>query len=300
MKTENELFELIKDNYSLNPRKEFVSSTENKIRQIARNLDRKRKFKNLSVIATSITLSFMAISWIFFLGGHETINVAISAAGQNKLVPAVSQQGPLVYIYHSHNRESFRPELNSKDAAEPFDESKNITLVGNRLKNSLIEKNINTIHEDTDFATILEEKGLFEKDSYLLSRESLKKALMKNENLEIVIDIHRDTLPRKDNTIVLDGKEHAKIALYLSRESKYHKENSAFAEAIQKKMEQRYPGLSRGVILKDSAPVSVNYNQDLIGESVLMTIGGVDSTLEEEYRTADILAEIIEEIIEKD
>ena len=105
MKTETELIELIKDHNSLNPRKEFVSATDNRLRQIARKLNRKRKHKRFSFIAAGIALSFMALSWLFLLGGHEVINVALSAAGQNKLVPAATQQEPLVYIYHTHNRE---------------------------------------------------------------------------------------------------------------------------------------------------------------------------------------------------
>lgn len=298
MKAEHELFELIKANYSLNPREEFVSATGSKLRQEARKLDKKRKYKHFSVIATSLALCFIVISWFFLLGGHEKIDIAISAVGQNKLVPAASQQEPLVYIYHTHNRESFSPELKVKNVGKAFDETKNITLVGNRLKNSLIEKNINALHETTDFAGELEEEGLFDKDSYLLSRESIKKVLMKNNNLKMLIDIHRDNIRRKDSTIILTGKEHAKVALFLSRSSKNHKENLAFAELIHNKMEQKYPGLSRGVTIKDNEMNSVNYNQDLMDESVLMSIGGVDNTLEEEYRTADILASIIKEIIE--
>ncbi len=298
MKAEHELFELIKANYPLNPGEEFVSATGSKLRQEARKLDKRRKYKRFSLIATSLTICFMVISWIFLLGGHETISVAISAVGENKLVPAASQQEPLVYIYHTHNRESFIPELNVKDASKAFDETKNITLVGSRLKSALLEENITTIHETTDFEGELEEKGLYEADSYLLSRESIKKVLLKNNKLKMIIDIHRDNVPRKNTTIILNGKEHAKVALFLSRSSKNHKENIAFAELIHNKVEQKYPGLSQGVILKDSGVKSADYNQDLIDKAVMLSIGGVENTLEEEYRTADILAGVIKEIIE--
>lgn len=300
MKAKHELFELIKDNDSLQPREEFVSATDDKLRQMAIKLDKRRNYKHFSVIATTIALCATVISWIFLLGGNETINMAMSAAGQNKLLPAISQQEPSVYIYHTHNRESFRPELNIQDDKGSIDESKNITLVGTRLKSSLIENNINTLHDDTDFAGLLKEKGISVQNSYGLSRESLKKAAMENKNLKLFIDLHRDSLPRKDTTIVFDKKEYAKISLVLSSNSKYHQENLAFAEAIHNKLEQKYPGLSRGIFLKEGTSKNLDYNQDLMSTTILMNIGGIDSTLEEEYRTADIVADIITELLEED
>ncbi|MFJ7973664.1 stage II sporulation protein P [Psychrobacillus sp. NPDC096389] len=300
MKDEHELFELMKANYTLKPRAEFVSVTSNKLRQEARKLDKKRKYKRLSVIATSMALCFMAISWFFLLGGQEAISVAISAVGQSKLVPAASEQEPSIYIYHTYNRDSFIPELNLKDASKVLDETKNITLVGKRLKDALLEENIHAIHETTDFEGELEKKGLLKTDSYILSRESIKKILMSNKNIKMLIDIHRDSTPRKDSTIMLNGKKHAKVALFLSISSKNHKANLAFAKQIHNKMEQKYPGLSEGIILKDSGMKSADYNQDLMDNSVLLSIGGVDNALEEEYRTADILAGILKEIIEEE
>jgi stage II sporulation protein P len=296
MKTENELFKLIKDNYSLNPRKEFVSATDNRLRQIARKLDRKRKYKRFSFVTAGIALCLMALSWMFLLGGHEVINVAISAAGQNKLVPAATQQKPLIYIYHTHNRESFIPEINVKEGVESLDESKNITLVGKRLKDSLIEKNIATIHDSSDFMGILKERGLAPNKIYEVSRESLDNTLKKNSSIKMVIDIHRDSIARRDSTFIINEKEYAKIALIVSRASNNYEENVKLAELIHNKMEKKYPGISRGVIVKDNKRQST-YNMDILGNSVLMNIGGVDNTLEEEYRTAELLATIIKDII---
>lgn len=115
--------------------------------------------------------------------------------------------------------------------------------------------------------------------------------------VKVVFDIHRDSIARKDSTFIANGKEYAKVALIVSRTSKNYDENVDFAELLHAKIEQKYPGISRGVIVKNGKAQST-YNQDLIGESVLKNIGGIDNTLEEEYRAADILATIIKEIIE--
>ncbi|WP_141431647.1 stage II sporulation protein P [Bacillus sp. 03113] len=39
------------------------------------------------------------------------------------------------------------------------------------------------------------------------------------------------------------------------------------------------------------------YNQDLLDNSVMLEIGGVENTLQEEYRTVNVLAEIIKDIL---
>lgn len=153
------------------------------------------------------------------------------------------------------------------------------------------------VHDNTDFAEISRDKGLSFKETYNVSRESLKKTLQKNSSIQMALDIHRDSIPRKDSTFLIAGKEYAKIAFVVSRASKYYEENAAFAERIHKKFEQKYPGISSGVIIKDNKPQST-YNQDIMSNSVLINIGGIDNTLEEEYRTADILAEILQDFIE--
>jgi len=165
------------------------------------------------------------------------------------------------------------------------------------LKDSLIGRNIATIHDSSDFMGLLKGRGLESNKIYEVSRESLENSLKKNSSIKMVIDIHRDSIARKDSIFITNGKEYAKVAFIVSRASKNHEENVDFAELLHTKMEQKYPGISRGVIVKNGKAQST-YNQDLIGKSVLMNIGGVDNTLEEEYRTVDIVATIIKEIIE--
>lgn len=57
-------------------------------------------------------------------------------------------------------------------------------------------------------------------------------------------------------------------------------------------VEEQYPGLSRGVIQKEGPGSNGVYNQDLSENAILIEFGGYDNTLEELYRTADVLADI--------
>ncbi|QQK74505.1 stage II sporulation protein P [Salicibibacter cibarius] len=55
--------------------------------------------------------------------------------------------------------------------------------------------------------------------------------------------------------------------------------------------------LSRGVMTSGGAGVDGVYNQDLSPNSMTIEFGGVDNTFEEVYRSADAVAEVIQEYI---
>jgi stage II sporulation protein P len=109
--------------------------------------------------------------------------------------------------------------------------------------------------------------------------------------------IYRDSRKRSEATINLDGKDYAKITFIVSKSSVNYEENLKYAELLHNKIEETYPHLSSGVLIKDNRPYQNTYNQDLFGNSVLLEIGGPENTLEEEYRTVDALLEIIKKIL---
>ncbi|MFZ3590132.1 stage II sporulation protein P [Bacillus sp. DJP31] len=68
----------------------------------------------------------------------------------------------------------------------------------------------------------------------------------------------------------------------------YH-ENLKMAQMLHDTMTQMYPGISRDLIIKDNSQGNGIYNQDLSKNSVIVEIGGVENTMEELYRSADVL-----------
>ncbi|WML45431.1 stage II sporulation protein P [Neobacillus sp. PS3-40] len=299
MQTEKDLFDLIREAYPLNPREEFVSSTSNKLKQTARKLTIKRRIKKFSVATTIFAISAITLSWFTFYGGKEVIfnNLNTYQEKNSASSPTVSSQVPLVYLYQTHNLESFFTETKTNDSNEAFHETKNITLVGERLSQSLKKSGIKSIHDETNIMQILKQKKLPLRESYKVSREPLKDAVKKNKSIKMVFDLHRDTLKRSETTINLDGKDYPRIAFIVSKASFNYGVNLKFAELLHKYIEEKYPHLSRGVIVKDNPPNQNTYNQDLFGNSVLLEIGGTENTLDEEYRTVDVLSEIIKEIL---
>ncbi|RKP55186.1 stage II sporulation protein P [Cohnella endophytica] len=196
----------------------------------------------------------------------------------------------VVFIYHSHNRESWYPELKpgNKDANS---DTVNVTLVGKRLAKQLESLGLGTVQSSEDYASAV--KGYNWNYSYKYSLQTVRAALASNKQLKFFFDIHRDSQRRKKTTATIKGKDYAQVYFIIGHKNPDWRENEAFANSIHEKLEKDYPGLSRGVWGKTAANGNGEYNQSVAPDSVLIEIGGVDNTLEECYRTADILAKTI-------
>ncbi|MCR2803207.1 stage II sporulation protein P [Paenibacillus sp. SCIV0701] len=197
----------------------------------------------------------------------------------------------IAFIYHSHNRESWYPEVENKDANST---TKNITLVGKRLAEKLEEEGVGAMHSDTDYPTAI--KGYRWELSYKYSKKTVQEALASSDDLKFFFDIHRDSQKRKYTTVDINGVSYAQVYFIIGHKNPNWKENEEFATKIHEELEKKYPGISRGIWGKTAATGNAEYNQSLASESVLLEIGGVENTLEESYRTADALGEIIAEI----
>lgn len=198
----------------------------------------------------------------------------------------------VVFIYHSHNRESYYPELKS-GAKDPSSDTVNVTLVGKRLARQLEKEGIGSTHSNKDYASSV--KGYNWNFSYKYSLQTVKQALARNNKLSFFFDIHRDSQRRSKTTATINGKDYAQVYFIIGHRNPNWRENEAFANNLHEKLEDKYPGLSRGVWGKSAANGNGEYNQSVASDSVLIEIGGVDNSLEECYRTADVLAEAIAE-----
>ncbi|MCM3411390.1 stage II sporulation protein P [Metabacillus litoralis] len=200
----------------------------------------------------------------------------------------------IVFIYFSHTRESFLPYFKKGTAPESAYHSKvNISLVGNRLGDSLRSNGIWNDVSQVDIVNMLNNRNLTFGRSYQMSREVVVNELRENRDLEMAFDIHRDSLPREHSTIDIGGESLAKVSFVIGSGHENYKKNLDFTNGIHEVIEKKYPGLSRGVIIKDKSQGNGVYNQDLLPNSVIVEIGGVENNLEELYRSADILGNAI-------
>ncbi|WP_020615663.1 stage II sporulation protein P [Paenibacillus daejeonensis] len=199
-----------------------------------------------------------------------------------------------VFIYHTHNRESWYPEL-PEGTKDPSSADVNITHVGKHLGEKLEELGIGASVSMQDYPTTV--PGYRWELLYKYSMKTVQDAMATNGDLTYLFDLHRDSNRRKHTTATIHGKDYAQVFFIIGHGNPDWKKNEAFATRIHEELEARYPGISRGIWGKSSANGNGEYNQSLSSTSALIEIGGVDNTLEESNRTADALAEVIADII---
>jgi stage II sporulation protein P len=198
----------------------------------------------------------------------------------------------VVYLYFTHNRESYLPYL--KGVTNPnlaYHSQINVSKVGDEIRNRLEENGIGATVDKTD------NMGRAKMGTvYQASGKVVQTAMTTNRDLQYFIDIHRDSRRKAQTTVTINGKPYAKLAFVIGAKNPNYESNLKLATAIHNLLKKKYGnGLSRGVILKGAATDNGIYNQELSSNAILIEFGGVDNTFEELYRSADALADAFSE-----
>lgn len=210
--------------------------------------------------------------------------------------PLTTGNKKVVFIYHTHNTESFLPHLEGvKNPNHAHHHEVNITLVGKKFAEELEKRGIGAKSDDTNIVKKLKERGLKYNSSYKVSREIVRSAMAQEKNITYLFDIHRDAQRREKTTVTINGKTYARVFFVIGKAHKNFEQNLKFVNEFNAMLEKKYPGLSRGIIKKDRSQGNGIYNQDLSDRSVLIEVGGVDNSMEENYRTAEALADVFSE-----
>lgn len=218
---------------------------------------------------------------------------------QEKGISPVPNTGKdVAFIYHSHSWEAFLPSLPGKktaDEAVSLNERKNIIAVGKKLKDELMKRGIGASHSTSNVTEELKKKNWNYNYSYALSRETVKEVMAQKSSINYLIDIHRDSQPKKLTTTMINGKPFARLFFIVGKENKNYDRNLALAKELNKKLEEKYPGISRGVFIKTKDDGNGVYNQDLSSQSMLLEFGGVENNNTELDNSIEAFAEIFSE-----
>ena len=197
--------------------------------------------------------------------------------GERPLV--LNNDKPLILIYHTHASESFIP-ISGK--AYYDDLNKTVVNLGvlhkNRLENNY---GIPVLHHREVFDKVRE--GAYEK-----ARPVIEQIIKQNPQIEVVIDLHRDGVPRGITTGNIGGHQTGRILFVVGTRHNGWAENLRFNLFMQTLLDDKYPGLSRGIRRYPCV-----YNQDLHPRSLLVEIGGHENTSEEVRRAIPLLAEAV-------
>ncbi|MDB5056213.1 MAG: stage sporulation protein [Bacilli bacterium] len=215
-------------------------------------------------------------------------------AAETTLAKPSTNGKKVVLIYHSHNRESWIPELGIKDPDKAYDDKTNITLVGKKLAKDLNDLGVGAVDYSPDYTST--EKGFKFIYSYKYSAKTVKEAFAANPDLQFEFDIHRDSQARAKTTTTINGKDYAQLLFIIGQKNPNWEVNEQFATQIHERMEAKMSGISRGIWGKSAHDGNAEYNQSLSPHSILIEVGGPYNTIEECNRTIDLLAGIIADL----
>ena len=217
----------------------------------------------------------------------DEINIVIKET--NKIVDAISlkQEEPIIYLYNTHQKEKY-----ANGSLGVYELNPTVLSASYLIKDMLEENNIKVIVEEKDIIKTMKQKKYNYDQTYLITRDLLKKNIKKYPSLKYFIDIHRDSISKKSSTITINKKPYAKIMFVAGMKNKNNSKNLEFMEALNTKLTKKYKGISRGIYKKNYV-----YNQDVNPGVILIEIGGQDNTMEEVYNTCNAISKALIEYI---
>lgn len=205
-------------------------------------------------------------------------------------------KAPLVAIYHTHTSESYLPDTGApRTKGTPG----GVVRVGEELAKTLWEAyGIPVVHNRTihDYPTF--------RMSYVNSCETAEELVRTYPGLRVVIDLHRDAYQggKMDNyTTQINGVPTSRVMIVVGSDKlglphPHWRENLCFAQELHGIMEQLYPGLSRGVRLREDG----RWNQHVHPHAVILEIGEVHHSEAEARAAAQCIARVLQEFLLKE
>lgn len=209
--------------------------------------------------------------------------------------PTITEEKPLIYIYNSHQTEEYKPTNFAEFSVVPT------VVVGDYILEDIFNKNnLKTLVEEGSVKSILNQNGWIYSYSYMASRILMENAKANNPSLKYFIDVHRDSLTRDRTTIAIDGKDYAKTIFLIGLENANYEENLDFTNRINDKLNEKYPGLSKGIYKKGGVGVNGVYNQDFSNRVILIEVGGYENSLTEVLNSLIAFSECFMEVINEE
>lgn len=200
--------------------------------------------------------------------------------------PAPSE--PQVAIYCSHAGEGYAGETRVNGAAG------GVTLAAQSLAAAFESQGVGVVLDLT-----LHDSPSYD-DSYARSQETAEAIAAQYPQIEVYIDVHRDSsIAGVSTRLTNELGSFAKMLLVVgSDENLPHpnwRENYRFAQAVTEAANRRQSG-----IMREPRVYSGRYNQHIAAKAILVEIGSTDNTLAEAQRSAEILAGAVLDCLDQD
>ena len=214
----------------------------------------------------------------------------------------LDKNGPQILILHTHATESYTEEgveyYDNTVSDRSQDLSKNVVRVGECMAEIFKENGINVVHDTTlhDYPNY--------NGSYANSLKTGEEYLKKYPSIKMIIDVHRDAIVYGDGTKAkvvteIKGKKAAQLMFVIGTDAgglshPEWRKNLQIAVNLQNKIENKYPGLMRGINLRKE-----RFNEHLTLGSRSLEVGTSGNTLKEAIYGAQCAAKVIAETLKK-
>lgn len=204
--------------------------------------------------------------------------------------------GPKILITHTHATESYAPngaevyDVTRGDRDE--DKTKNVVAVGQRMKKVFEDYGIETIHDE-----ILHDVPSFN-GSYAHSLNTVSEYIEKYPSIQIVFDIHRDSIVYDDKTKAktvteIDEERAAQLMFVVGTDANglehpNWRENMKSAVWFQKVISERYPTLMRHINLRKE-----RFNGHTTEASMIIEVGTSGNSLDEALYGIELATEAL-------
>lgn len=202
---------------------------------------------------------------------------------QNLMFSSYEQQ-KTIYIYSTHDLEEYDNSI-----LKNYNITTDVNMAKILLSKKLNDLGFNVIIENKKTSEILKNNNL---DDYFKASRIYLQETIKNNDIDLFIDLHSDDVSRDITTTEIDNKKYAKVIFSVGRKNKDYMNNYNIVENLNRKIKEKYPDLTRGIILDDNS----TYNQDLSSNMILINIGGYQNTIDEVLNTIDLISPLIKEI----
>lgn len=204
-----------------------------------------------------------------------------------KLTEATLSEEVQVILYHTHNAETYQP---SDGVSKLAGQNGGIAQAGEILKQCLERSyGIKTLHNLT-----LHDYPDWSR-SYKNSLNTINNLLQGNPQVQAVFDVHRDAgyTKKEPTTIMINGKNAAKIMIVIGANHDHWQQNLAFARQLEDSADRLYPGLVKDLRIVQTS----RYNQQAHPHSLILEIGSDLNTQEEADYAMECFAQVIAEVL---
>ena len=239
-----------------------------------------------------------------YIHNETPYNPSVEELLSERIVFSNVGEEPLVLIIHTHTSESYLPTETTYiqgvlgDAVYSREEGRNVLSVGRTLCDRLNQKGITAIH-----CTVMHDDPTLS-GSYSRSEKTVKEYLERYPSIELVIDLHRDSVTTSRGELVraateIDGESVAQVMAVIGTDCngtphKSWEENLALALQLREALNGEGASLCRPVSLRNAS-----YHQELAAHALLLEIGTAANSIEEAERAAilvgDALAILLQE-----